>query len=185
MKGILFSEPLFHKVVDGTKTQTRRILKPQQIIVKESVFVKSGFQNENGNEIKPRYKVGDTVFLQEPYVVDIKGDVCYKYPPTNILLQFGEVKWENKLFMPAKAARYFIKITGVRCKRLQDISDEDCMKEGIVPILQRNGGVIYNYGGSDNDNTPKRAYAALIDRIHKKSLWETNPFVWVYDFKLL
>jgi hypothetical protein len=224
MKGIFFSEPLFHNVVDGTKTQIRRVVNPQPDdsgLWNDDLFPRSldsTLKGWNGTvevtaeskEFKPRYRIGETVFLQEPYAYapltkETKpfypelSDYIYQYEKPGKwdkiieqypnLAQYYEVsktiKWKSQIYMPAKAARYFIEITGVRCERLQDISDEDCIKEGILPLLQRNGGVIYNYGGSDNDNTPKRAYAALFELTHKKGLWKTNPFVWVYDFKLI
>jgi hypothetical protein len=88
--------------------------------------------------------------------------------------------------MPAKYARYFIKITGVRAEKLQDISSEDCIKGGIVAIPQKyNGAFIYdNLLDRERYNTPVQACAALIDRIGGRGTWKNNPYVWVYDFKL-
>jgi hypothetical protein len=168
MKGILFTEPLFHKVVNGTKTQTRRVMKPQPI---------DPITKENQILYKPRYKSGETLYLKEPYFISAYGELVYKYGN-----DWENIEWKNKLFMPESYARYFIEITGVRCERLQDISDEDCMKEGI---LSYGGGQWYAIG-EDGDiySTPQAAYADLIDKINGKGTWERNQFVWVYDFKL-
>jgi hypothetical protein len=102
--------------------------------------------------------------------------------------------------MPAKYARHFIKITAVRCERLRQISDEDCIREGIkysrenTPegmssfpyytngLRKKRGSAKYNQMQYD---TPQQAYAALIDSIHGKGTWEQNPYVWVYVFKLV
>jgi hypothetical protein len=79
-----------------------------------------------------------------------------------------------------------IQITGVRIERLQDISNEDCLKEGIVAIK---GGFGVGFGENYNvfGETPREAFAALIDRpgVGRKGLWESNPWVVVYTFKLI
>jgi hypothetical protein len=95
----------------------------------------------------------------------------------------------NKLFMPAFCAKNFIEITGVRCERLQNISDEDCLKEGIEE--QRWTDCPYNTFCVIPDttcelcNAPQEAYAALIDSINGRGAWESNPFVFCYSFKLI
>ena len=100
--------------------------------------------------------------------------------------------------MPESAARYFIEITAVRAERLQDISDEDCMKEGIE-VVHRAGhagennpsGLCFDisqkwdYQYSCSESAPWKAYAALINKINGKGTWEKNPWVWVYDFELI
>jgi hypothetical protein len=135
--------------------------------------------------VKPRYKVGETVYLKERYIVfeDEYGnpsEVIYKYRE---LFESNKLTWQNKLFMPAKYARYFIKITSVRCERLQAISDSDCVKEGIT--------INPDYDSDVRDEKILVAsshylvkYADLIDTMHGKGTWESNPYVWVYDFEL-
>jgi hypothetical protein len=116
-------------------------------------------------------------------------------------------KWQNKLFMPQWAARYFIEITAVRCERLHDISDEDCLKEGIEydenmptvcgkkwlknyrrkdePFLDGNVlRTITSIGYSKHFTSKQMSYFTLITSIHGKGIVESNPVVWVYDFKL-
>jgi len=119
---------------------------------------------------------------QEPYSFGLEDETVYKYSS----LEIKGYKWENKLFMPAKYARYFIEITGVRCERLQDISDEDCLKEGIERCNLKN-----HFGVWENDKftiygfTPRDDYAALFDKINGKGTWDSNPLVWIYDYKLI
>ena len=173
MKGIIFSEPLFHAVVEGRKTQTRRMRVAKEILSGQEV------------EFSPRYKAGETVYLKEPYFIDIKGDVCYKYEPQELLIPMctKNVKWQNKLFMPARYARYFIEITDLRCERLQQITDSDCVKEGIC--INPNYDEDVKNGLRISSSSYIVNYAELIDTINGKGTWESNPYVWVYSFKLL
>jgi len=74
----------------------------------------------------------------------------------------------------------------VRCERLQDISDEDCLQEGIAKRKWDVWGL--NIGGEHVTNigkTPQLAFEYLIDKINGKGTWESNPYVWVYDYKLI
>ena len=204
MKGICFIEPLFHKVVKGEKTQTRRIIKSStgffNVESKDGVITSiwkcdaDGSNGDNLIPVMPKYKVGEKVYLKEPYYIHTDGDLHYKFDGKEDVerflfdeTKFENIKWLNKLFMPAWAARYFIEITAVRAERLQDISEEDCLKEGIEKEVYN--GRLFNStkycNGSETFSTPKEAYAELIDKINGKDTWERNPFVWIYDFKLL
>lgn len=205
MKGICFKEPLFHLTVQGVKKQTRRIIQVPKGAVGIQVQTRAidgafwGCYALNENEgttnpkteqewvINPRYRVGETVYLKEPYYEwddwDAEdGQLSYKFDNPEKIVPF----WENKLFMPQSAARYFIKITGVRAERLQDISDEDCLKEGILVELNLgNSTEWFTYcNGTYSFDTPKEAYADLINEINGKRTWNSNPFVWVYDYDL-
>lgn len=96
--------------------------------------------------------------------------------------------WTNKMFVKADLMPHHIKITRIKVERLQDISDEDCLKEGIEEHLK---GVQYGftsnigYIGQYPFSTPCEAFSALIDRIYGKCTWESNPFVFCYEFKLI
>ena len=183
-KGICFTEEMFNAVIDGRKTQTRRIMKPQpQTFYNNIPFYSTGRTFEEGTiiaEIKPRYKAGEIVYLKEPYLPIMR--TIYKYDGGDC---DPKLKWKNKLFMPARYARYFIEITAVRCKRLRNISDGDCELEGIFPVCD-NTWIVGWSNKSDGKiyESRKQAYAALINKINGKGTWECNPFVWVYDFKL-
>ena len=195
MKGICFIEPLFHKVVKGEKTQTRRMITPQPVDSVENLmfFGNKVFRTRDEYDelifINPKYEVGEKVYLKEPYQYadDVDGGRCYyKFCVADILqLKANGVDitrdWQNKLFMSEYEARYYIEITAVRAERLQDISEEDCLKEGIELYNNYDG----TYGGHSAPTAPKEAYAALINSINGKGTWEKNPFVWVYDFRLI
>ena len=192
MNGIIFTQENFQATIEGRKTQTRRIVKLPKwadgidigAAGKPFAYIEKYRHTDDAHAefIKPRYKVGERVYLKESYSFGLEDETVYKYSS----LEIKGYKWENKLFMPEKYARYFIEFTDVRCERLQDISEhEDCLKEGIKPIPQKyNGEFIYNYGGCNCENTLKRAYAALFEKINGKGTWESNPYVWVYDFRL-
>lgn len=216
MKGICFTEPLFHKVVKGEKTQTRRVATHQHFSYSELSNVKQGVYI---HPAIPKYKVGEKVYLKEPYAetCDEYGSplIAYRFDNAAFYLirkdengdyyQLNTIKkpvstnwtldnfpacgeWKNKLFMPQWAARYFIEITEIRAERLQDITEEDCIKEGIESFTKDNQ--LYKFGldgwdWSKMPRTPREAYAALINKISGKGTWESNPFVWVYDFKLV
>jgi len=235
MKGICFFEPLFNATIEGRKTQTRRIIKPQPYyqnypqhkgkrdLIFKDIDGECWLSDENKKEIKPRYKKGEKVYLKEPYKltrhianligVELLYSECEIY--FDILKYKSEkdaVEWVNKrlkeqkksksgycnkLFMPEFCATNFIEITNVKCERLQEISDEDCLKEGIImyeystSISSANGEPFEDYYsvfcfGDDNSyNTPQSAYAALIDKINGKGTWDSNPYVWVYDYRLV
>jgi hypothetical protein len=159
--------------------------------------------------INPRYKGGEIIYLKEPYYLlpdFIDKDVIYKFGYTdemlnnpalwknNFIPKANKIKWKNKLFMPASAARYFIQIADVQCERLQDISDEDCIKEGISEEFPEAYGLDNSYKryfrcpdeiSMEWFKTPQEAYAYLINKINGAGTWESNPFVWVYTYKLI
>jgi hypothetical protein len=101
MKGILFTEPLFHKVVSGEKTQARWIINPQPDFISENFH---WAKKNNGDVILPRYGVGEKLYLKETYLICV--DEYEK--PSEVLYKHGEshetrglLPWRNKLFMPA------------------------------------------------------------------------------------
>lgn len=202
MKGICFIEPLFHKVVKGQKTQTRRIIVSRtghfQVASKNGIVTEiwqtdaNEWCGENLVPVKPKYNVGEIVYLKEPYsylsLNNQEPVEIYKYGEDySDIEEVAPIKWKNKLFMPESVARCFIKITGVKAERLQDISDEDCSKEGIECFTKDNRVFKFGLDGwewSDMPRSPKDAYASLIDKINGKGTWDKNPWVWVCDFEL-
>ena len=103
--------------------------------------------------------------------------------------------YRNKMFVKADYMPHRIRITNIKVERLQDISDEDCMKEGIytraaLHSLHVNGYAYTFDNWSDRgiamgSDTAKGAFASLIDRINGKGTWESNPWVYAYEFVLL
>lgn len=156
MRGICFKEPLFRATVAGEKTVTRRL--------------------------NSRYRIGETLFLKEPYMIDNKGAVHYKYSAVNL----DQKIWKNKLFMPEHYARYFIGIMDKRQEYLQDITEEECIKEGIGLIHYFDKDIIF-VNKIDNYfyTNPKDAFKALFEKINGEGTWDKNPIVTRYEYKLI
>ena len=169
MKKIMFSDKfgLTEAVLSGRKTMTRLICPDGTPLGNWAETVK-----------KSRYQVGEVVAVAQRYRDFILN-------PISIPADMG---WFNKLFVRADLMPHQIRITNVRVERLQDISDEDCIKEGIW-MAENVGfqGVSYWYPNLCNSKfkTPREAYAALIDRISGKGTFESNPYVFVYEFELI
>ena len=137
------------------------------------------------------YKIGETIAIAQKYEDLIKNDEFYRLCGKNGM-PLECIKYErgcnNKMFVRADLMPHHIRITNIRVERLQDISEEDCLKEGIwrddnVGLE----GTTYWYHGLANSSfrTAKEAYAALIDKISGKDTWESNPWVFVYNFYLV
>lgn len=102
----------------------------------------------------------------------------------------GERGWNNKMFVKPKYMPRRIEITDVRTQCLQEITDDECLLEGIEKEERTDGG--YNYIFFDakrelyiRERTPRDAYARLIDALSGKGTWESNPYVFAYDFDLV
>ncbi len=99
-------------------------------------------------------------------------------------------RWTNKMFVKADLMPRHIEFTDRKVERLQDISDEDCLKEGIYEDSGDDEfppSIFYEFeGNKDNGfDTPREAFAALIDKVSGKGTWESNPYVWAYEFELM
>lgn len=202
MKKIMFNDKygLTQAVLEGRKTQTRRIAYMQNGFV---VFDDEDFQLkklDNGqalltlrnNRLKTaNYKLGETIAIAQKYKDLIYDDEFYRlYDKNGTPLEYIELEkgYNNKMFVRADIMPHHIRIANIRVERLQDISNGGCLKEGIwrgdnVGLE----GTTYWYHGLANSSfrTPQEAYASLIDRISGKGTWESNPYVFVYDFELI
>lgn len=102
----------------------------------------------------------------------------------------GKKVWTNKLYVKPELMLHFIRITNVRIERLKDISDEDCLAEGIIKGKCGSADThfmdaYYVPNEIQPYCTPKEAYAELIDKVGKKGDFESNPYVFVYEFELI
>nr|DAW58570.1 MAG TPA: ASCH domain protein [Caudoviricetes sp.] len=183
---------LTQAVLEGRKTQTRRIADTAGRL--RDITVRQALEEVNKgraclfDEGRPlalsAYKLGETIAIAQKY-----ADLAYDGEFFRLL---GKVIFEkgcyNKMFVKADFMPHRIRITNIRVERLQDISEEDCIAEGVwrddnVELE----GTTYWYHGLANSSfrTPQQAYASLIDRISGKGTWESNPYVFVYDFELI
>lgn len=191
---------LTQAVIEGRKTMTRRMISGSPLLPAdhiEEVRYFAGFiqivanDGETLLEVKSRYKVGEVVAVAQSY-----RDVCAGgfEPDATILRLFEEQRiagWTNKMFTKAELMPYQIRITGIKCERLQDISDEDCFREGISESwYESTDTTTYGYadekkGTAVEFDTPRKAFATLIDKVSGKGTWARNPWVVVYEFELV
>lgn len=193
---------LTQAVLEGRKTQTRRIItypktfkgkdvcglyvhrwKADGVITGICMYDRDEISIDEG-QILPKYKIGEIIAIAQSYN-SFYNDEC------NPNLFPNGAGWTNKMYVKPELMPHQIRITNVRAERLQDISDEDCLKEGIIkgkvgsedthfmdayyiPTLKK-----------DPFCTPQGAYSYLIDKISGKGTWENNPYVFVYDFELV
>jgi hypothetical protein len=217
MKKIMFNDKygLTQAVLDGRKTMTRRIIKYPKSEPSFSDFIgdydeaKEKGYLDYGNGIvffliedrnksflcAPSYKVGEVVAIAQSYetIYHEKGLETLDMLVSSWKNSKG---WRNKMFVKADLMISHIRITNIKIERLQDISDEDCIREG-VELNDRQ----YEYDGTkwycvrglghwraigcDNFNTPREAFAALMDKVSGKGTWESNPYVFAYEFELI
>ena len=205
MKKIMFNDKYGQTkaVLEGRKTQTRRIITPQPTFNENIGICWKGyayginFSGEKGsyenfvtgteyNKSCKRYRVGEIVAIAQSYN-NVHEEV--EHETLEMLDLYCSKGWTNKMFVKPELMPHQIRITNVRIERLQDISDEDCLKEGI----EFDGKAQSFYCGFETSknskiwlgSTPREAYAILIDNLKGKGTWESNPYVFVYDFKLI
>lgn len=207
MKKIMFNDRcgLTQAVLDGRKTQTRRIITHPKRFRGKNVCgfyvykrVTDGAITEvcmydederaiDEGQIRPKYKLGEVVAVAQAYH-DCGGLNIEGVPRWDIIAQTvgaTNAGWNNKMFVRPELMQHQIRITNVRIQRLQDISDEDCLKEGIRKVVNENGIYVQYYvGHSACFENPREAFAHLIDKVSGKGTWDSNPYVWVYDFEL-
>jgi len=162
---ILFSSEMVKTILDGRKTQTRRVIKPQPNSgVRQSPFVKSGLEDGHGREIKCPYgQPGDLLWVKETWNGTQGEGVAYR--ATNPEMN-GE-PWKSSRFMPRWASRITLEIVNIRVERLQEIKPLDAVAEGMDPDRHS----VIEFRNLWNAINGKRGYG-----------WDINPWVWVIEF---
>lgn len=206
MQKIMFNDRflLTQAVLEGRKTQTRRF--PSARSIDEYDDLQEMYEMVKSSDIGPCTIVSIRDFLLDRSLCII-GEivaVAQSYENAGIDPYYkiynkrtkeydnacDTAGWTNKMFVKAELMPHHIKITNVRLERLQDISDDECLLEGIEKEERTDGE--YNYIFFDvrrelyiRERTPRDAYARLIDAISGKGTWYSNPYVFVYDFELV
>lgn len=186
-------------VIEGRKTMARQIMAgidfPVNMVMGRVLPDKDGkiYVVANGENIivKLRYKVGEVVAVAQSYEqAGIQSWAYLSRPEIDGYQIISTHKgWRNKMYVSADLMPHQIRITGIRCERLQDISDEDCIKEGVRVGSQ---ALEYPYYFIDakkflicDYKSPREAFSALIDKVSGRGTWESNPWVVVYEFELV
>ena len=175
-------------VLEGRKTMTRRIATTEEI---ECPNIGWGIEGkERGkrvlcscNEIlaMSRYAKGEVIAIAQPY----KDVPPYKGHPGYSNHRDLSAGWENKMFVKAHLMKHYIKITDIKVERLQDCSEDDCLKEGICKNFDACRPYYIPNTGRPTFANPREAFASLIDKVSGKGTWDSNPWVFVYEFKLI
>jgi len=189
---IIVSTKLIPAILDGTKTQTRRVIKPQpryglRIECPYGIWrdYKSGRVDGVWAILKCPYQVGDRLWVKEAWAAEskfdwtkpskISADSEIFYLADGWDFRYAVGKTRPPIHMPRWASRILLEITRVRAERLQDISEEDAKAEGVEAIYTEIEGITWYRPAFTrlwNSLNAKRGYG-----------WEVNPFVWVIEFR--
>lgn len=221
MKKIMFNDlfNLTRLVLEGRKNMTRRIIKMDEggydvrfrpikdwetkvvnpkYLFNGNVYAVHCYDNSLCHLVKPQYNVGEVVAIAQSYQ-SVYNE--YGLETMDCLIQSMKISkgWSNKMFVKADLMPHKIQITKIRVERLQSISNDDCLNEGITKTVHKSAdgewGRYYWHHGITKSNcphgqyreydTPLEAFSSLIDGISGKGTWERNPWVWVYEFELV
>ena len=186
--------------IAGTKPMTRRLISNQQAIysLDEQEVIGQLAVSENFVKKYSRYQVGEVVAIAQSYkdVGYTKEWVLQHVKPNPNAKPTDPFEkrypgWTNKMFVKAEFMPHRIRITDLKVERLQDISDEDCLEEGIYMDWNECGGwtltEFYDYPNNDDDgfDTPREAFASLIDKVSGRGTWDRNTWVFAYSFYLI
>lgn len=179
MKQILFNTENVKAILEGRKTVTRRIIKPQPVaklfpMPRSPCWPEHFANSEEMRVYRPPYQIGDALWVRETFAVVPDGSYVYRAS-----VEYPDVwkgTWKSPYGMPREAARIFLRVTGVRVERLQEISGEDIRAEGVL--------------GTHFKAPTRGAFVDVWDRTVKPADlpaygWEANPWVWVIAFEII
>lgn len=187
---------LTEAVLQGRKTMTRRLVKDANLLqwLHEMEVAEYAIKGTIVEEYSP-YKVGEVVAIAQSYKDcgydgDTKYGWCYDENEERTDVLYKDVPgWKNKMFVRSSRMPNRIRITDLKVERLQDISDEDCMKEGVFqwgdPFHEDRVEDFDFVGATRHYDTPREAFAALIDKVSGRGTWDSNPWVFAYSFELV
>ncbi|EPY4802967.1 hypothetical protein ACXDID_003980 [Klebsiella pneumoniae] len=210
-RGMIFNGDMVRAILDGRKTQTRRIMAPQPADdIERCIFPnpdaigwKSSLKHKHGSTTAhfcPFGAVGDRIWVREAFRVHSRAtDVAtlvYKASERNSWTEQTHrvpvavcnkpatpEKWTPSLHMPRWASRILLEITSVRVERLNAISEEDARAEGIIDGGCLNCGEPEPCGCANPEPDATDAFAYLWQSIYGQESWNANPWVWVISFE--
>lgn len=186
---IIFSAPMIRAILDGRKTQTRRIVKYIPAFGYPNEWCKK-INTESFNQIVGDYtdycpygKPGDKLWVRETFCADF---LPFIYRATATSENYGKekIKWRPSIHMPRIYSRITLEIVSVRVERLQDISEADAIAEGVESRRIRIGNSVHS--NLEYQMNARLPFIELWNSINGKKegcSWEASPFVWVVEFK--
>lgn len=203
IKPILFNTEMVQAILDGRKSYTRRLVKPEPQgyfeVSEEPLYIYD--TDGNQGKITPPYQPGDILYVRETWHKYIKrvgkGESCrfaefYGYRASVANSEDADEPWRPSIHMPKEAARIWLKVTNVRVERLKDMTDNDALKEGAEGVRCDHAG-LGDYACTDCMNTgwlepPLLEFMGIWNSTIKKSDldrygWSASPWVWVIEFE--
>ena len=187
IKSILFNTEMVRAILDGRKSCTRRLVKPEPQgyfeVSEEPLYVYD--TDGNQGKITPPYQPGDILYVRETWYKYIKrvgkGESCrfaefYGYRASVANSEDVDEPWRPSIHMPKEAARIWLKVTDVRVERLQEIPGEDLIKEGIDLFQSNYVRVAFDEFTNIWNSTIKKSDLNCYG-------WDANPWVWVIEFE--
>lgn len=178
---ILFNTEMVKAILDGKKTQTRRIIKPQPSNPRWNNIGWIGWDDGHGYRMKSPCEVGDVLWVRETWAEMPYGFV-YRADGEKPEGWDREDRWRPSLHMPKEAARIFLRVKDVRAERLQTIDGYGILAEGV------DNGASNPAMGKRWENMQRDAFEKLWNSTVKpanltESGWSANPWVWVITFE--
>lgn len=226
IKPIIFSTLMVKSILCGWKKMTRRLVCKDDFINNPGMQLQgltdnkrlahfgSAGSSESSAGRTTKYVIGDILWVRETffYTGKYKSSPLFLNAPDFYYLadedvDIGDHKWSPSIHMPKAAARIFLKVTNVRIERLQDISDEDAIAEGIdrffaedvmsylfyppknkkkavyIGPCEISGTYIAEDTAFFNERPAYHSFRSLWDSINGDGSWHTNPWVWIYEFE--
>lgn len=190
MKPILFSTDMVRAILDGRKTQTRRIIKHPGALH----FLSEKADLADVCQSYAPYLPNDILYVRETFVYRSKHDRFYykaDYPNFELYAHGG---WKPSIHMPKEAARIFLKVTAVKAEHLQEISEADAIAEGVEWFIpggewgQMNGKKVFkkyphDFSKGCGYGTAKDSFESLWHQVYGSESWDENPYVFAYTFE--
>lgn len=197
---ILFSAPMVRAILDGRKTQTRRVVKRELSGRVKAVGSPRNWHLDDPNAVLacPYGQPGDRLWVRETFNWSSERDLLPREPHklcreragyldnrvvwaadgTRVHPEFGKAVWRPSIHMPRWASRITLEVTAVRVERLNDISEADAIAEGCA-----GWGWHDPFSGDADGQTPQEEYAQLWEKINGAGSWDANPWVWIVEFR--
>lgn len=201
-RGMIFNGEMVRAILDDRKTQTRRIINPQPSLTRSGFFWKGSYYGAGSSDAEtnrnfahvacPHGKPGDRLWVRETFATGLstKSTLAYRATHKRQDLEDGfydTIKWTPSIHMPRWASRITLEITSVWVERLNDISKEDAVAEGIKTGCCGNEtnwrDAFYVPGDKQPYLNAATAYGYLWKSIYGDESWQANPWVWAVEFR--